>query len=499
MSQTAPLETRAILVTIDKSHLVTIGEKLYTEKMSFIRELVNNAYDADATEVQVILNPSEIIICDNGSGMNEKGLRQYFTIGSSLKKEESTSPRFNRKRIGEFGIGKFAALAVCREFEIDTQTAGFRAKLVFDKEVWSKHEDWHLDISVLSKDSERPDGTLITLRGLETLFPLWKLRRYLAERTPIHAPDFQVTLNGEPVTGEVVTGRQLPVKVLTSFGLIVGQITIAPAHLKNFRFGIAVCVKDVMIRNELFGLEHSRKWGVTRITGRVNADFLPITSNRDDFIRDMPEFLLFCQLMKKEVAKAVGMLRHESDQKANLQASKVLKEALLKIGKALKGHKNLFPEAQVPLGSPAPISDLNSPNGFEISNATFVPSSQDLSPEVLNRLKQLPTTKPKRRKVSAMLGSKSVIRSLKVANFDIAVRLEHLGEDEESLISGGIIYINLDHPLYRTYQNKDEFLTLHVARVITKELTLQAGITNAQEAFALQSALLTDALKEKGV
>lgn len=28
-------ETRAIPVTIDKSHLVTIGEKLYTEKTSF--------------------------------------------------------------------------------------------------------------------------------------------------------------------------------------------------------------------------------------------------------------------------------------------------------------------------------------------------------------------------------------------------------------------------------------------------------------------------------
>src|SRR3990172_11004248 len=106
-----PIATKPIVVTVDKSHLVTLGEKLYTEKMSFIRELVNNVYDADASEVQVTLTPEIIIIQDNGSGMSEAGLRQYFTIGSTLKREQQISTTFHRKRIGEFGIGKFAALA----------------------------------------------------------------------------------------------------------------------------------------------------------------------------------------------------------------------------------------------------------------------------------------------------------------------------------------------------------------------------------------------------
>ena len=33
-------------VTVDKSHLITIGERLYSESIELIRELVNNAYDA---------------------------------------------------------------------------------------------------------------------------------------------------------------------------------------------------------------------------------------------------------------------------------------------------------------------------------------------------------------------------------------------------------------------------------------------------------------------
>ena len=61
------------------------------------------------------------------------------------------------------------------------------------------------------------------------------------------------------------------------------------------------------------------------------------------------------------------------------------------------------------------------------------------------------------------------------------------------------IQVDSETNIYRTYKNNDELLTLHVTRVITKELTLQAGIKDAQEAFALQSVLLTGALKEKGI
>jgi len=53
-----PIEIRTIPVVVDKSHLVTIGEKLYTDKMAFVRELVNNAYDADTTDVRVDIQQS---------------------------------------------------------------------------------------------------------------------------------------------------------------------------------------------------------------------------------------------------------------------------------------------------------------------------------------------------------------------------------------------------------------------------------------------------------
>ena len=60
-------------VTVDKSHLITIGERLDSESIELIRELVNNAYDADATEIDIRMTDELIEIRDNGIGMDRDG------------------------------------------------------------------------------------------------------------------------------------------------------------------------------------------------------------------------------------------------------------------------------------------------------------------------------------------------------------------------------------------------------------------------------------------
>src|SRR3990170_628798 len=114
-----------ILVTIDKSHIITIGERLYAESIEFVRELANNAYDADATLVEIIVSDDSIEIKDNGSGMDMVGLGQYFNIGSQQKLYASKSPVYGRDRIGQFGIGKFATLSAAKRFEVITKNGDF--------------------------------------------------------------------------------------------------------------------------------------------------------------------------------------------------------------------------------------------------------------------------------------------------------------------------------------------------------------------------------------
>ena len=42
-------------------HIVSIGERHSAESVELLRELVNNAYDADAMKVQVTLSPDRVV------------------------------------------------------------------------------------------------------------------------------------------------------------------------------------------------------------------------------------------------------------------------------------------------------------------------------------------------------------------------------------------------------------------------------------------------------
>jgi HSP90 family molecular chaperone len=134
-------EESSLRITVDKSHILTLGERLYEQSIELIRELVNNAYDADATRVEVTVSGKEIMVADDGEGMDLEGLEQYFNVGSDEKLLHPISPRFGRDRIGQFGIGKFASLAAASRFEITTQKRDFAARVVFDKARWLEEGD----------------------------------------------------------------------------------------------------------------------------------------------------------------------------------------------------------------------------------------------------------------------------------------------------------------------------------------------------------------------
>src|SRR6185503_17269361 len=100
---------------VDPRLTAILGES-YTSSERALRELIDNAWDAEATEVHVtlpdILADDPIIVTDNGSGMKEQEVRTvYLDIANPCfsRKGERTH---NLQRIikGRRGIGKFAGL-----------------------------------------------------------------------------------------------------------------------------------------------------------------------------------------------------------------------------------------------------------------------------------------------------------------------------------------------------------------------------------------------------
>jgi signal transduction histidine kinase len=99
----------------DVSTFRLLGRELITDRITALVELVKNAYDANATEVHVEFYASrskqgKIIIQDNGIGMNANDIAtKWMRIGTDSKRKEKYSPApFNRRVVGEKGIGRFA-------------------------------------------------------------------------------------------------------------------------------------------------------------------------------------------------------------------------------------------------------------------------------------------------------------------------------------------------------------------------------------------------------
>jgi len=479
-------------VTVDKSHLITIGERLYSESIELIRELVNNAYDADATHVDIKVTEEFIEVKDNGTGMDREGLKQYFNIGSPEKILKTKSPVLNRDRIGQFGIGKFASLSACECFEVYTQKGDFAAKVTFDKVEWEKVADqWNLPLQILPPNKERGDGTTVILLRLTREFEPEDVVRKIVEGTPLKAPKFTVRLNGMRITPRSMSGHRIPFLEGTEFGPIHGEIVILPSSRASpVELGIEVKVKQVTIKRELFGLEH---WGkvASRIQGEVHADFLPVTTDRSGFVLDSPPYQAFRKVMEKVIREVDDILKRLAGRKEKRRASKALKEALQRVHRALALNPDLSPFGAIPLAG----------EGEGMGGAGVISKKSELlkgekESRVDEEAKQPPQPVKTRKKSPKVkrLTPNAIVQRMKFGETGVSVCVDDFGEDgPECFTEGTVIYINQQHPLYQREAKRRETYLLNVARLITQEISLMKDTRNPRQAFSRQSKLLKDA------
>lgn len=140
-----PVEGR---LETDELVLARITEGIYRQPSSALRELISNAYDADATEVIILTDAprfGQITVRDNGRGLSPEVLTQLVKhIGGSAKRSEKgkalgiTLPgdagrsQGGRQLIGKLGIGLFSVAQFTRHFLIITKTAGESFRTVAD-------------------------------------------------------------------------------------------------------------------------------------------------------------------------------------------------------------------------------------------------------------------------------------------------------------------------------------------------------------------------------
>ena len=112
-------------LNIDPRILELLGPSLYTNIYYIIAELIANAYDADAHNVYIIDNGTNITVEDDGNGMSYVGgeIGKYLNVARISRNSESDAEtKLGRKKMGRKGVGKLAALSVSENVLVKTIT-----------------------------------------------------------------------------------------------------------------------------------------------------------------------------------------------------------------------------------------------------------------------------------------------------------------------------------------------------------------------------------------
>jgi signal transduction histidine kinase len=169
-----------------KARLIKIlGEQLIKDATVGIIELIKNSYDADATEVEIVmhsLNTSEakIVLRDNGTGMDlptfTKKWMNPATGHKEEQKENKERSKLGRLPLGEKGVGRFAAQQIGNHLTIVTKTIATEQELFVDID-WTKFDDRSKDLSDVEVNYEmrvskafgyKKTGTILEITNLKS-------------------------------------------------------------------------------------------------------------------------------------------------------------------------------------------------------------------------------------------------------------------------------------------------------------------------------------------
>lgn len=273
-----------------------LGES-YRSTEQALKELIDNAWDADAEHVSITLpagmTDGPIVVQDDGCGMTQDEVRQeYLNIASDRRtRKGDRTQNLNRLAKGRKGIGKFAGLAAANVMELDTRTRGRKTSLRVSKQdlVDAQGDLEVIDLPIASDDcAGDANGTTITLSDLnqKLSFPSPAKLRELLVLEYGREPRFSILVNGEPLAHEDIPGQQFSVEAnLLEAGPVKIRFTIMDQPTKARQAGMVIRVGGKIVGSPTFlGLEKRDDIPpklLNRLVGEIEADSLDTAVTAD--------------------------------------------------------------------------------------------------------------------------------------------------------------------------------------------------------------------------
>ncbi|MFL6497280.1 MAG: ATP-binding protein [Nitrososphaera sp.] len=541
--QVSGLDKMPAQMKVHPSFFKEFATKTWVSPTEIIKELIENAFDEDATKVLVTLLTNGSIAIEDDAGMDQNGMEKFLLLGSPHKRTESISPRLKRIRTGRYGTGRLSFLTSFESMRIRTRRKNFAKALAIDAEVLEKLYMGNVKLDDLKQAPLKRDGTEIFMTGAKTRLDLFKVTKEIRRLAILRHPLFEVyvktaekfkewDLDGSQIIkAPEIQGHRIPVNL--DSGKVTGEIVIARRPLLDDERGIAVMVGNHIVTRSNFGFDTK----LNRVTGFVRCDSLTTRFADKSAIIEDSEYARFNQLMKTFVIDRVvpGLTEYEDvlitreESRIYREIDKILGQAMienLELEEEVQGYELVQIKERVSPGQDQ--EDVRQPERRPPNNNQQMPEYSEIHPSQLesqtvsdsNAIGQYPTTEPSTldyhsnsaegtvvEAVNETQADGSIIKTRKVRKPIIkkTFALKRIGykvipyEDESdsrySFITENIVFVNKANPTYRAEATRgDEFLMRHVISIVA-EAVAQAKHPEGKEALELQNRLVTEAIR----
>lgn len=528
----------AIALKVHPSFFKEFATKTWVSPADVVKELVENAFDEDATRVLItILSDNSISIEDN-AGMDESEIQKFLLLGSPHKKVDSVSPKLKRIRTGRYGTGRLSFLTSFEKMKIRTRKGNYHKSFLIDTKSLDDLFRGKSNLREIRETRLSRDGTEIIVSDAKSYVDELRLVKEIRKLAVLRHPLFEVYIkrssrfkewsftNAQLIRVPDIQGHRIPLNL--DKGSIVGEITVARRPLTEDERGIAVMVGGHIVMRTLFGFDSK----IPRVTGFVRCDTLTSRFADKSAIIEDKEFEKFSGLMKKFIVDTVipsltlyeDVLVTREESKIYKQIDKVLGQAVfetLEPSEEIEGYEIVETKKIVskPTGKASSI-----PAEDNLFDKSIDDEYKDITKNENKRTRGTVTEKGKNRQtlddadntlpnylysglspdmenyenitvttqVRKPLMKKTF--ALKKVGYKI-IPYEDETDSRYSFINENVVFVNKANPTYKAESLRgDEFLLRHIMNIVAQAVA-ETRHPEGKEALELQNRLVSEAIR----
>lgn len=527
-----------IALKVHPSFFKEFATKTWVSPADVIKELIENAFDEDATRVLItILRDNSISIEDN-AGMDESEIQKFLLLGSPHKKVDSISPKLKRVRTGRYGTGRLSFLTSFEKMKIRTRKGNYHKSFLIDTKSLDALFTGKSNLHEIRETRLSRDGTEIIVSDAKSFVDELRLIKEIRKLAVLRHPLFEVYIkksakfkewsfsDAELIGVPEIQGHRIPLGL--DKGNIVGEITVARRPLTEDERGIAVMVGGHIVMRTLFGFDSK----IPRVTGFVRCDSLTSRFADKSAIIEDKEYERFSNLMKKFIVDTVipsltlyeDVLVTREESKIYKQIDKVLGQAVIETlepYEEIEGYEIVETKKLVSKPSSKSSSIPAEDNLFDKS---IDDEYKDITKNEIKRSRDTVSEKERSQQtlgsgdntVPNYLYSGQITDSENYENVTVTTQirkplikktfaLKKVGykiipyEDETdsrySFINENVVFVNKANPTYKAESSRgDEFLLRHIMNIVAQAVA-ESRHPEGKEALELQNRLVSEAIR----